>query len=127
MPLPFAYFAAIGSITLATGLITYYGIDGAGNAKEILEKEYNDLKDGGVRVIAPIAAEIGEGLEDLGDSIVEGLEAIGAGFAAAGNSLLDFIRGLGIAVLQGASDTVNYIIAETKEFRVPLPKLLLVY
>jgi len=118
MPIPLILAApAIGASVIAIGGAWYYANEAGDNWKETTVEEAQNLVNQGYQFLG-----------DIGEDIGEGLEAIGAGIAglagSAGNSLLDFIRGLGIAVLQGASDTVNYIIAETKEFRVPVAQTI---
>lgn len=62
--------------------------------------------------------------QDLGDVVEMAVEELSALVGNLGNSLLDFVKGFGIAVLQGASDTVDYILDETKEYQVPVVQTL---
>ena len=62
--------------------------------------------------------------EAIGDAIEMAVEEFSELVGNVGNTLLDFVRGFGIAVLEGASDTVDYILDETKEYQVPVVQTL---
>ena len=114
MPIPLIYLAAVGTATIVTGAIAYYGVDSVtGQVEEITEDAFNEAVDAGVNVIGPIAAEIGEGLEDLADGILAGLTVLGTELGELGgdigDSLLGLVRYLGIAVIEGMEDTYAYI------------------
>ncbi len=114
MPIPLIYLAAVGVATLTTGAVAYYGVNSVtGQVEEITEDAFNEAVDAGITVLGPIAAEIGEGLEDLGEGILEGLQYLGAELGELGtdigNSLLSLIRYLGVAVIEGMEDTYQYV------------------
>lgn len=69
--------------------------------------------------------QIGEEAADaLGGAVEVAVEELGDLVGNVGNSLLDFIKGFGIAVLEGAQDTVDYMVDTAKPYRVPVAQTI---
>ncbi len=82
---------------------------------------YYKIKEGGFP--SPVDPYIDD-LEDFGNAIELTVSQFTELIGNIDNTLLSFVRGFGIAVLEGAQDTVNYMVDTAKPYRVPVAQTI---
>tara|TARA_R100001163_G_scaffold41333_1_gene31285 strand:- start:360 stop:761 length:402 start_codon:yes stop_codon:yes gene_type:complete len=90
------------------GKAYYFAKDRDGKIDEITK----DAFDAAVAAGTPIAQEIGDALQNIG----EGLASLGSSI---GNELLELIEGAGVALVKGLDRTADYVYERTLAGREP--------